>query len=70
MKCFSDLLDSGQDDRIEMNTQAGTQWDGFRHVGYADGRHYNGFTQAEVESGKSTHMGVDRELDLSAATSY
>jgi len=46
------------DDRITFNTQTSTQWDGLRHVGFDDGTFYNGLTQAEIHSGKSTRLGI------------
>jgi hypothetical protein len=50
-----------QDDRIELNTQSSTQWDGFRHWALPDGRHYNGVTQEEIESGTSVANGIHGE---------
>ncbi|KAG9775987.1 hypothetical protein KCU88_g5024, partial [Aureobasidium melanogenum] len=49
---------SQQDDRLEFNTQTSTQWDGFRHWAFPDGRFYNGFTQAELKSGTSHRNGI------------
>ncbi|KAL2436213.1 hypothetical protein ABEF95_005696 [Exophiala dermatitidis] len=50
--------DPQQDDRLEFNTQTSTQWDGFRHWAFPDGRFYNGFTQAELKSGTSQRNGI------------
>ncbi|CAK7234687.1 hypothetical protein SCUCBS95973_009020 [Sporothrix curviconia] len=39
----------GHDDTYCLNTQSGTQWDGFRHVSYgATGLFYNGTTAADI----------------------
>jgi hypothetical protein len=38
------------DDVYMMNTQSGTQWDGFRHVSYIEtGTFYNGCTGAHID---------------------
>ncbi|KAK4959246.1 hypothetical protein LTR10_004048 [Elasticomyces elasticus] len=54
------LGETGNDDLYEMNTQSGSQWDGFRHVGLKhDGKSvfYNGITQDDINN---THkMGLD-----------
>ncbi|CAK7202870.1 hypothetical protein SEUCBS139899_005597 [Sporothrix eucalyptigena] len=39
----------GHDDTYCLNTQSGTQWDGFRHVSYGDtGLFYNGTTAGDI----------------------
>ncbi|KAF2435551.1 hypothetical protein EJ08DRAFT_342745 [Tothia fuscella] len=46
------------DDEISMNTQGGSQWDGFRHYAYQQAkRYYGGRTQEELES--SNVIGLD-----------
>ncbi|KAM3077521.1 hypothetical protein ACMFMG_006859 [Clarireedia jacksonii] len=46
------------DDVLELNTQSGSQWDGFRHFGYQDHKvFYNGCTQEEIQN--STRNGID-----------
>lgn len=52
------FADRDKDDRLELNTQASTQWDGFRHWAFEDGRHYNGLSQKEIESGTSIRNGI------------
>ncbi|KIW44437.1 uncharacterized protein PV06_02908 [Exophiala oligosperma] len=46
------------DDVLELNTQSSSQWDGFRHWAFSDGRHYNGLEQSELERGGSTRNGI------------
>ncbi|KAF2643110.1 putative cyclase [Massarina eburnea CBS 473.64] len=46
------------DDRITINTQTSTQWDGLRHWGFDDGRFYNGFTQKEILENKTSTLGI------------
>jgi len=46
------------DDKVEFNTQTSSQWDGFRHWSYTDGRFYNGVTQDEVRNGSSARNGI------------
>lgn len=41
------LGDAGHDDVIEINTQAATQWDGFRHVRHPDFGFYGGIDDAD-----------------------
>lgn len=52
------MLSTEKDDRVELNTQSSTQWDGFRHWAFPDGRHYNGFQQKDIEEGKSSRNGI------------
>ncbi|KAL6242211.1 hypothetical protein RBB50_010759 [Rhinocladiella similis] len=52
------LADCINDDELHFNTQSGSQWDGFRHWSFPDGRFYNGTTQEEVRSGKSARLGI------------
>jgi len=52
---------SGHDDLYEMNTQSGSQWDGFRHVGIEhDGKvlFYNNLTKEEVTTTKKVGIGA------------
>ncbi|KAF2496968.1 hypothetical protein BU16DRAFT_526024 [Lophium mytilinum] len=46
------------DDKVAFNTQTSSQWDGFRHWSYPDGRFYNGVTQEEVRNSDSTRNGI------------
>ncbi|KAF2024772.1 putative cyclase [Setomelanomma holmii] len=46
------------DDRLTFNTQTSSQWDGLRHWGFNDGRFYNGLTQVEILSGKTSRLGT------------
>lgn len=46
------------DDRITLNTQTSSQWDGLRHWGFDDGRFYNGFTQNEILENKTSKLGI------------
>lgn len=50
------------DDTVFINTQAGSQWDGLRHVVHeVSGRLYNGTTKAEITGKTSTtKLGIDR----------
>jgi hypothetical protein len=48
----------GQDDRLSFNTQTSSQWDGFRHWAFADGRFYNGVTQDEIRNTSSSRNGI------------
>lgn len=44
----------GHDDTYSLNTQSGTQWDGFRHVSYGDtGLFYNGTTADDIQKSAS-----------------
>ncbi|EXJ86816.1 hypothetical protein A1O3_03770 [Capronia epimyces CBS 606.96] len=52
------LGENVNDDRVEFNTQTSSQWDGFRHWGYPDGRFYNGFTQTELKAMTSERNGM------------
>jgi kynurenine formamidase len=46
------------DDVVEMNTQGGSQWDGFRHYAYQKAkRYYNNRTQEQLEN--SSVIGLD-----------
>lgn len=54
-----------QDDTLTLNTQIGSQWDGLRHWGFDDGRFYNGLTQAEICSGKTSRLGIHGECSPS-----
>ncbi|KEF56740.1 uncharacterized protein A1O9_06930 [Exophiala aquamarina CBS 119918] len=56
------LADCINDDELRFNTQTGSQWDGFRHWCFPDGRFYNGVTQTEVRSGKSTRLGIHGKI--------
>ncbi|KAK6383965.1 hypothetical protein LTS17_003257 [Exophiala oligosperma] len=41
----------GHDDEIQMNTQSGSQWDGFRHWAHQPSRtYYNGVSHADITS--------------------
>ena len=53
------MLTAAQDDRLTLNTQIGSQWDGLRHWGFDDGRFYNGVTQAEIHSKTTSRLGID-----------
>jgi hypothetical protein len=50
-----------QDDKLTLNTQIGSQWDGLRHWGFDDGRFYNGLTQADIYSKKTSRLGIHGE---------
>lgn len=48
----------GHDDTYFLNTQSGTQWDGFRHISYADtGFFYNGTTPDQITGPKANDRG-------------
>lgn len=51
------------DDVISINTQAGSQWDGLRHVVHEESGHlYNGTSKTEIKgSASTTKLGIDRE---------
>ncbi|TKA30303.1 hypothetical protein B0A54_15381 [Friedmanniomyces endolithicus] len=54
------LGETGNDDLYEMNTQSGSQWDGFRHVGLkhnGKSTFYNGITQDDINT--TNKMGID-----------
>ncbi|KAL3462400.1 hypothetical protein BJX64DRAFT_288302 [Aspergillus heterothallicus] len=46
------------DDTLCFNTQTSSQWDGFRHCGYDDGRFYGGITAEEIRENKTNKIGV------------
>ncbi|KAL2354985.1 putative cyclase-domain-containing protein [Cryomyces antarcticus] len=52
----------GHDDEVTMNTQGGSQWDGFRHWAHQPtGLYYNGVTHAEImDNTKETRNGIDQ----------
>ncbi|TKA23881.1 hypothetical protein B0A50_07016 [Salinomyces thailandicus] len=52
----------GHDDEVEMNTQGGSQWDGFRHWAYQPtGQFYNGLSRSEMMKDMSNGQnGIDR----------
>ncbi|KAE8154402.1 hypothetical protein BDV25DRAFT_147641 [Aspergillus avenaceus] len=48
------IKDVAYDDTYTMNTQSGTQWDGFRHCAHLNTRtFYNGTTSTDIEPGPS-----------------
>ncbi|KAM0747641.1 hypothetical protein T439DRAFT_292799 [Meredithblackwellia eburnea MCA 4105] len=50
----------GCDDEIHFNTQCGSQWDGFRHVGHrATGNYYGGVQHSEITEKKTLQDGID-----------
>ncbi|OQV08809.1 hypothetical protein CLAIMM_13027 [Cladophialophora immunda] len=60
-KLRHEILQLGEcinDDSLEFNTQTSSQWDGFRHWSFPDGRFYNGATQDQVRKGTSTRNGI------------
>ncbi|KAK2783071.1 hypothetical protein FQN53_009375 [Emmonsiellopsis sp. PD_33] len=52
----------GHDDEVSMNTQSGSQWDGFRHWAHQPtGLFYNGITQKEITDEKGNmRNGIDQ----------
>ncbi|KAF2834347.1 hypothetical protein M501DRAFT_1027341 [Patellaria atrata CBS 101060] len=46
------------DDRVDINTQNSSQWDGLRHWGYDDGRFYGGLTDKDILKSGSTKLGI------------
>ncbi|KAM0748442.1 hypothetical protein T439DRAFT_358336 [Meredithblackwellia eburnea MCA 4105] len=49
----------GFDEEIHFNTQASSQWDGFRHFGHAEsGLFYGGVTHAQLVDPAYTHLGI------------
>ncbi|KAJ6005155.1 hypothetical protein N7451_003099 [Penicillium sp. IBT 35674x] len=46
------------DDELHFNTQTSSQWDGFRHWSFEDGRLYNGTTLQEVRDTPSDRLGI------------
>ncbi|KAF1994990.1 hypothetical protein P154DRAFT_446389 [Amniculicola lignicola CBS 123094] len=55
------------DDYVRFNTQGSSQWDGFRHYGYVQGKlYYGGRTQEEVES--SDVIGIHRIVEKGGIT--
>jgi hypothetical protein len=52
----------GHDDEVEMNTQSGSQWDGFRHWAHQpSGTYYNGVQHADITDPKaSSRNGIDQ----------
>ncbi|RAQ53738.1 hypothetical protein AFGD_006842 [Aspergillus flavus] len=47
--------DIAYDDTYTLNTQSGTQWDGFRHFGHIDSKlFYNGTTSTDIEPGPNS----------------
>ncbi|WOO79099.1 uncharacterized protein LOC62_02G002635 [Vanrija pseudolonga] len=61
-----EVIDYGSwyDDKVSFNTQASTQWDGFRHAGYHDWpekgqqTYYGGLPSAEVKNPANPSFGV------------
>jgi len=52
---------TGHDDEIHINTQSGSQWDGFKHWGHqTTGLYYNGLKDEDVI--KSADNGIHRTL--------
>ena len=58
----------GHDDEISMNTQSGSQWDGFRHWAHQpSGLYYNGVTHADVTAKDSSmRNGIDSKYPFSS----
>ena len=56
----------GHDDEISMNTQSGSQWDGFRHWAHQpSGLYYNGVTHADITAPDSSmRNGIDSKSRL------
>lgn len=52
---------TGHDDEVSMNTQSGSQWDGFRHWAHQPtGLYYNGVTHADITAPNSSmRNGID-----------
>jgi len=57
---------TGYDDEISMNTQSGSQWDGFRHWAHQPtGLYYNGVTHADITAPNSSmRNGIDSKIPL------
>ena len=58
----------GRDDKVELFTQASTQWDGLTHVGDRHHDFYNGVQPSDVKHEEGSHNGIENVAEFGVAT--